>query len=72
MMNPMQMMQNRNINPAMCKLQLTNKLKKMKSDGVNPDEIIKKGISENKINQEQVDFAYNIARNIAKNLFGVN
>lgn len=59
-----------NVNPAMYKAQLTSKLKEMQSNGVDPDAEIKKGISDGKINQEQVDFAYSIARNIARSLFG--
>lgn len=59
-----------NVNPALYKAQLSNKIKDMQSNGVDPDAEIKKGISSGQINQEQVDFAYNIARNIAKNLFG--
>ncbi len=63
-------MPNQNVNPAMYKIQLTNKLREMQSSGVNPDEIIKQGITDGKINQQQVDTAYNIARNVARNLFG--
>ena len=59
-----------NVNPALYMAQLKGKLKDMQSSGVDPDAEIKKGISEGKINQEQVDFAYGIARNIAKSLFG--
>lgn len=59
-----------NMNPALFKNTLANKLREMQSNRVNPDEVIKQGISEGKINQEQVDMAYNIARNVAKNLFG--
>lgn len=62
-------MQNR-VNPAMYKANLINTLREMQSNGVDPDAEIKKGISDGKINQEHVDFAYSIARNIAKNLFG--
>ncbi len=68
--NRLNNMQNQNVNPAMYKAQLTSKLREMQSSGVNPDEVIKQGISDGKINQQQVDMAYNIARNIAKNLFG--
>lgn len=63
-------MQGQNLNPAMYKVQLENKLKEMQSNGVDGDAEIKKGISEGKINQKQANFAYGIARNIAKNLFG--
>ena len=69
MMQQFNDMQNR-VNPAMYKANLTNTLREMQSSGVDPDVEIKKGISDGKINQEQVDFAYSIARNIAKNLFG--
>lgn len=65
-------MQGQNMNPAMYKVQLANKLKEMQSNGVNPDQEIKQGLSDGQINQQQVDFAYNIARNIAKNLFGIS
>lgn len=58
------------VNPAMYKAQLTNKLREMKSNKVDADAEINKGISDGKITQEQADFAYSIARNIAKNLFG--
>ncbi|MCM1328859.1 MAG: hypothetical protein NC253_05395 [Ruminococcus sp.] len=64
-------LQGQNVNPALYKAQLTNKLNEMRSGGVNPDKIISQGISDGKINQQQVDFAYNIAKNIAKNIFGV-
>lgn len=58
------------VNPAMYKAQLASKLREMQSNKVDADAEIKKGISDGKINQEQADFAYSIARNIAKNLFG--
>lgn len=63
-------MQRQNFNPAMCKATLTNQLREMQSNGVDADAEIKKGISDGKINQQQADWAYSIARNIAKNLFG--
>ncbi len=59
-------------NAASYKAQLESKLREMQKSGVNPDQIIGQGISDGKISQNQVNFAYNIARNIAKNLFGVN
>ena len=62
--------QGRNANPALYKSQLTSKLKEMQSNGVDPNKVIKQGISDGKINQQQVDFAFNLATNIAKNLFG--
>lgn len=65
-------MQGQNVNPALFKTQLENKIKEMQSNGVNPGKEIEQGISDGKINQQQVDFAYNIARNIAKNLFGLS
>lgn len=64
--------QARNANSASFKTQLENKIKEMQSDRVDPNEVINQGISDGKINQKQVDFAYNIARNIAKNLFGIS
>lgn len=64
-------MQNRGINLAMYKAQLTNQLNEMQSNGVDPNKIINQGISDGKINQEQVNFAYSIAKNVAKNLFGI-
>lgn len=63
--------QGQNMNPALYKNALANKLREMQSNRVNSDEVIKQGLSEGKINQEQVDLAYNIARNVAKNIFGV-
>lgn len=57
-------------NPAMYRMQLTNKLKDMQSSGVDPDAEIQKGISSGEISQEQANFAYGLARNIARNLFG--
>ena len=64
-------MQNRNVNPAMYKVQLQNKLKEMQANGVNPDKEINQGLSNGELNQQQVDLAYGIAANIAKNLFGI-
>lgn len=58
------------VNPAMYKAQLANKLREMQSNKVDADAEIKKGISDGKITQEQANFAYGLARNIAKNLFG--
>ena len=62
--------QGQNMNPALYKNTLVNKLREMQSNKVNSDEVIKQGLSEGRINQEQVDLAYNIARNVAKNIFG--
>lgn len=62
--------QGQNMNPALYKNALANKLREMQSNKVNSDEVIKQGLSEGKINQEQVNLAYNIAKNVAKNLFG--
>lgn len=58
------------VNPALYKAQLVNKLKDMQSSGVDPDAEIKRGVSEGVFNQEQADFVYSIARNVAKALFG--
>lgn len=64
-------MQGRNANPALYKQQLTDELKKMQSDGVDYRREIEKGLSEGKINRQQVNFAFGIAKNIAQNVLGI-
>ena len=63
-------MQNQNINPALYKVQLENKIKELRSSGIDGDRKISEGIANGEISQQQADFAYGLAKNIAKNLFG--
>lgn len=64
-------MQNGNVNPAMYEAQLKSKVREMQENRVDPEKIFSQGISNGEISQQQVNFAYGIARNIAKKFFGI-